>query len=373
MSKKEVQERTGQTVGLRDVSFSIEEGEIFVIMGLSGSGKSTLLRCINRLIEPTHGEVLIDGTDLASLDEDGLREVRRKKLGMVFQNFALLPHRNVIENVAFGLEVQGMPEDERLEKARQTIRMVGLAGYEGSMPDALSGGMKQRVGLARALASDPDVLLMDEAFSALDPIIRTEMQDELLDLQNDLAKTIVFVTHDLDEALKLGNRIALMKDGAVVQVGTPEEILTAPADEYVASFVAGVDMTKVLTAEGVMKSPDPVLPIFSGPRVALKLMNEHGISTIFAVGKGKVLRGLVTAEDAVAAARAKMTNIEDILITDTPVTSPDTPVRDLMGLVATTQYPVAVVDGCHRLRGVIVRGSLLGALAINGNNDEECA
>lgn len=371
-SKQEVLERTGQTVGLRDVSLSIEEGEIFVIMGLSGSGKSTLLRCINRLIEPTHGEVLIDGTDIASLDEDELRGVRRKKLGMVFQNFALLPHRSVIENVAFGLEVQGMAEGKRREKARQTIAMVGLAGYEESMPDTLSGGMKQRVGLARALASDPDVLLMDEAFSALDPIIRSGMQDELLDLQGNLAKTIVFVTHDLDEALKLGNRIALMKDGVVVQVGTPEEILTSPADDYVASFVAGVDMTKVLTAEGVMKPPEPVVSIISGPRVALKLMEEHGISTIFAVGKGKVLRGLVTAEDAVAAAQAKKTNIEEILIPDTPVTSPDTPVRDLMGLVATSQYPVAVVDGCHRLRGVIVRGSLLGALAINGNGEEEC-
>jgi glycine betaine/proline transport system ATP-binding protein len=291
---------------------------------------------------------------------------------MVFQNFALLPHRSVIENVAFGLEVQGMAEGERREKARQTIAMVGLAGYEESMPDTLSGGMKQRVGLARALASDPDVLLMDEAFSALDPIIRSGMQDELLDLQGNLAKTIVFVTHDLDEALKLGNRIALMKDGVVVQVGTPEEILTSPADDYVASFVAGVDMTKVLTAEGVMKPPEPVVSIISGPRVALKLMEEHGISTIFAVGKGKVLRGLVTAEDAVAAAQAKKTNIEEILIPDTPVTSPDTPVRDLMGLVATSQYPVAVVDGCHRLRGVIVRGSLLGALAINGNGEEEC-
>lgn len=370
-TKQEILEETGQTVGLRDVNLSVDEGEIFVVMGLSGSGKSTLLRCINRLIEPSHGEILIDGTDIASLEEDALREVRRKKLGMVFQNFALLPHRSVIENVAFGLEVQGMPEEERIEKAGKTIEMVGLAGYEESMPDELSGGMKQRVGLARALASDPDVLLMDEAFSALDPIIRTGMQDELLDLQGELSKTIIFVTHDLDEALKLGNRIALMKDGCIVQVGTPEEILTSPADDYVASFVAGVDRTRVLTAEGVMKPPEPVVSIISGPRVALKLMEEHGISTIFAVGKGKVLRGLVTVDDAVTAARAKKTNIEDILITDTPVTSPGTPVRDLMGLVATSQYPVAVVDACNRLKGVIVRGSLLAALAVSGNGEEE--
>ncbi|QSZ68468.1 glycine betaine/L-proline ABC transporter ATP-binding protein [Methanofollis aquaemaris] len=368
-SKEEILEKTGQTVGLRDVNLSVEEGEIFVVMGLSGSGKSTLLRCANRLIDPTSGEILIDDTDIASLDEDALRDVRRKKLGMVFQNFALLPHRSVIENVAFGLEVQGMPEEERIEKAKKTIEMVGLVGYEESMPDALSGGMKQRVGLARALASDPDILLMDEAFSALDPIIRSGMQDELLDLQNELNKTIIFVTHDLDEALKLGNRIALMKDGVVVQVGTPEEILTSPADEYVTSFVAGVDMTKVLTAEGVMKPPDPMVSIVSGPRVALKLMEDHGISTIFVVGKGRILKGLVTVEDAIAAARAKKTNLEEILITDTPVTSPDTPVRDLMGLVATSQYPVAVVDGCNRFKGVIVRGSLLAALDV-GNGEE---
>jgi glycine betaine/proline transport system ATP-binding protein len=369
-TKDEILEETGQTVGLQAIDLEIFEGEIFVIMGLSGSGKSTLLRCLNRLIPPTSGKILLDGIDIASLDEGGLREVRRKKLGMVFQNFALLPHRNVVENVAFGLEVQEMPEKERLEKARQTLEMVGLSGYEESMPDQLSGGMKQRVGLARALASDPDILLMDEAFSALDPIIRAGMQDELLDLQNALNKTIVFVTHDLDEALKIGNRIALMKDGRIIQVGTPEEILTAPADEYVARFVAGVDMTRVLTAEGVMKPPEPTVWIESGPRVALKLMEEHGISSIFAVGKGKVLKGLIVVEDAVKAAKEKK-SLAEILITDIPVTAPDTPVRDLMGTVATSQYPVAVVDACNRLRGVIVRGSLLGALAVSGEQNGE--
>lgn len=369
-SKEDILEETGQTIGLQAIDLEILEGEIFVIMGLSGSGKSTLLRCLNRLIPPTSGKILLDGIDIASLDEAALREVRRKKLGMVFQNFALLPHRSVVENVAFGLEVQEIPESERLEKARQTLEMVGLSGYEESMPDHLSGGMKQRVGLARALASDPDILLMDEAFSALDPIIRAGMQDELLDLQNALNKTIVFVTHDLDEALKLGNRIALMKDGRIIQVGTPEEILTAPADEYVARFVAGVDMTRVLTAEGVMKPPEPTVWIESGPRVALKLMEEHGISSIFAVGKGKTLKGLIVVEDAVKAAKEKK-SLAEILITGTPVAAPDTPVRDLIGTVATSQYPVAVVDACNRLKGVIIRGSLLGALAISGAPDEE--
>ncbi|MDK2974371.1 MAG: glycine betaine/proline transport system ATP-binding protein [Methanofollis sp.] len=369
-SKQEILEETGQTVGLQAIDLDVFDGEVFVVMGLSGSGKSTLLRCLNRLIPPTSGKILLDGIDIASLDEEELREVRRKKLGMVFQNFALLPHRSVIENVAFGLEIQEIPEHERLKKAKQTIEMVGLSGYEESMPDQLSGGMKQRVGLARALANDPDILLMDEAFSALDPIIRAEMQDELIDLQNALNKTIVFVTHDLDEALKIGNRIALMKDGRIIQVGTPEEILTAPADDYVARFVAGVDLTRVLTAEGVMKPPEPIIWLQSGPRVALKLMEEHGISSIFAVTRGKVLMGLIVAEDAVAAAKAKK-SLEEILITDIPVTTLETPVHDLIGLVATSQYPVAVVDSCRRLRGVIVRGSLLGALAASDESNEK--
>ncbi len=227
-SKQEIYEETGATLALNNVSLDIMPGEIFVLMGLSGSGKSTLLRCINRLIEPTAGEIRINGEDIVGMSQDELRETRRRRLGMIFQNFALLPHRTVLENVAFGLEIQGVPADERSRKAEEVLQMVGLGGYGGSMPSGLSGGMKQRVGLARALTSDPDILLMDEAFSALDPLIRREMQDELLDLQQRLAKTIIFVTHDLDEALKLGDRIALMKDGAIVQVGTPEEILTNP-------------------------------------------------------------------------------------------------------------------------------------------------
>ena len=233
-------------------------GETFVLMGLSGSGKSTLLRCINRLIDPTEGTILIDGEDIVRMSQEELRATRRRKLGMIFQSFALLPHRTVLDNVAFGLEIQGIPVNERQRKAEEVLRTVGLGGYGASMPGELSGGMKQRVGLARALTSDPDILLMDEAFSALDPLIRRDMQDELLDLQQQLAKTIIFVTHDLDEALKLGDRIALMKDGAIVQIGTPEEILTNPENAYVERFVADVDLTRVLSASDVMRRPELV-------------------------------------------------------------------------------------------------------------------
>jgi glycine betaine/proline transport system ATP-binding protein len=337
-------------------------GEIFVLMGLSGSGKSTLLRCINRLIEPTAGEIRISGEDIVGMSQDELRETRRRRLGMIFQNFALLPHRTVLDNVAFGLEIQGVPADERSRKAEEVLQMVGLGGYGASMPSGLSGGMKQRVGLARALTSDPDILLMDEAFSALDPLIRREMQDELLDLQQRLGKTIIFVTHDLDEALKLGDRIALMKDGAIVQVGTPEEILTNPENAYVEKFVADVDLTRVLSASDVMRLPEPVAQCTAGPRVALHLMEEHDITRIFVVTRQRLLRGLVTLEDAAGAVRTGR-QMGDILITDVPIVAPDASLADIISLIVESPYPVAVADDTGRLRGVISRGAILAALA----------
>jgi glycine betaine/proline transport system ATP-binding protein len=252
VGKDEILERTGHTVGLLDVDVTIEPGETFVVMGLSGSGKSTLVRCFNRLIEPTAGTLTLDGTDVLALRPRELRELRRKRMGMVFQRFALLPHRSVLDNVAFGLRVQGVARAERERRAGAWIERVGLQGYERSLPRELSGGMQQRVGLARALCTDPDVLLMDEAFSALDPLIRREMQGELLRLQRELAKTIVFITHDLDEALRLGDRVAVLKDGVVVQVGTPTEIVTRPADAYVRAFVEDVDRSRVLKVRHVM-------------------------------------------------------------------------------------------------------------------------
>ncbi len=367
-SKDEIHEETGNTLALYNVSFEVMPGEIFVLMGLSGSGKSTLLRCINRLIEPTGGRILIGGKDVVSMNQEELRMIRRRKLGMIFQNFALLPHRTVLDNVTFGLEVQGIPEDERYQRGNELLQMVGLGDYGASMPIHLSGGMKQRVGLARALAGDPEILLMDEAFSALDPLIRREMQDELLDLQQRLNRTIIFVTHDLDEALKLGDRIALMRDGEIIQIGTPEEILTNPEDAYVEQFVAGVDMTKVLSASDVMRRPEPVARYTAGPRVALHLMEEYDIGSVFVVDREHRLKGLVTLDGALEAVRAGR-ELAEIITTDVPTVAPDASLTDIISLIAGSPYPVAVVDGENRLRGLVFRGAILGALARKGGDD----
>ena len=251
--RKEILNDTGNAVALFDVSLDVQQGEILVVMGLSGSGKSTFVRCLNRLIDPTAGSIHVDGTDITALSTRELRELRQKNFGMVFQDFALLPHRSVLENTVFGLEIMGVAKAVRHKKGMEALALVGLGGWENSFPHQLSGGMRQRVGLARALAIDPPVLLMDEAFSALDPLIRRDMQDALLGLQSELRKTIVFITHDLDEALKLGDRIVILRAGRVVQTGAPEDILTSPADDYVARFVSSADVTHVLTAERIMK------------------------------------------------------------------------------------------------------------------------
>lgn len=365
--KDEILKKTGQTVGVFDINFSVDEGEVFVLMGLSGSGKSTLLRCINRLIEPTKGSITIDDRDITLADPNYIREMRRKKISMVFQRFALFPHRTVLDNVAYGLEIQGAAMAERREKAARIIETVGLKGWEHSMPDQLSGGMQQRVGLARALANNPDILLMDEAFSALDPLIRKNMQDELLSLQNTLNKTIIFVTHDLDEALKMGDRIALMNNGTIVQIGTAEEILTNPANDYVEKFVENVDRTKLLTAEGVMKAPDPVVFLKDGPHVALRRMKEHGISSIFVVARDRGLEGLVLAEDALQAVKEHK-EFKDIIIKDIPRVSADTPLKDVIPIIAGTRFPVAVTGVENKLMGILVKGSVLAGMARRGNN-----
>lgn len=331
-------------------------------MGLSGSGKSTLLRCINRLINPTDGHILIDGDDIASASSEELREIRRQKLGMVFQNFALIPHRSVLDNVAYGLEIQGIDKEKRHQDAMEAIHTVGLEGYENSKTSQLSGGMQQRVGLARALATDPDILLMDEAFSALDPLIRSEMQDELLALEDKMQKTIVFVSHDLDEALKLGDRIMIMNDGYIAQIGTAEEILTYPADDYVSKFVAGVDRSKIFTAEAVMKRAEPVVSINSGLKVALQLMKEHGISSIFVVGRDKSLKGIVHVDTAVEGLKQNK-SLQEVMIEDIPIADPDTPLNELIPIIENTS-PIPVAREDKKLMGLIVRGSVLGALAI---------
>ena len=364
-SKERIAKETKLTVGVNRVSFSIEPGEIFVIMGLSGSGKSTLVRLLNRLIEPTFGKVLINGKDIVQLGAVELRQTRRKTISMVFQKFALFPHRTVLENVEYGLEIQGVPKEERRKKAMETLAVVGLSGWENKRPDELSGGMQQRVGLARGLANDPDILLMDEAFSALDPLIRKDMQDELLELQATMKKTIVFITHDLDEALRIGDRIALMKDGAIVQIGTPEEILTHPANEYVERFVEDVDLSKVLTAARVMVRAETIT-LDRGPRVALQLMRDRGISNLYVVDKSRRLLGVVTAEASSEAAKAGR-GLEDILLKETATVSPDVPLNELFDAVSAAKVPVAVVDERERLLGIIIRGAVLSALSGHGH------
>jgi glycine betaine/proline transport system ATP-binding protein len=370
-TKSEILKATGATVGVKNASFDVLEGEIFVIMGLSGSGKSTLVRLLNRLIDPTIGRILLDGEDVVTMNKEQLRAVRRKKIGMVFQNFALFPHKTILENTEYGLEIQGIAKSERQVKAMESLGLVGLAGYEEQYPNQLSGGMQQRVGLARALANDPDILLMDEAFSALDPLIRKDMQDELLQLHHDMGKTIIFITHDLDEALRIGDRIALMKDGEIVQIGTPEEILMSPSNEYVERFVEDVDLSKVLTAGHILKKADTV-QIDRGPRVALRLMKRLNISSIYVVDKGNILLGAVTAQDAVLATESGK-SLHEVLQVDLPMIPPDTLLTDLFDIVSTAVIPVAVVDEQNKLKGIIIRGALIGALAGDGqfiNNEE---
>jgi len=319
-SKAEVKAETGSVIAVDDATFEVEEQEIFVVMGLSGSGKSTLLRCVNRLIEPTFGTVHVRGEDVTAFDDEQLRQIRRTRMSMVFQNFGLFPHRSVLGNVEYGLEVSGMDTEQRRDKARRTLDLVGLEGYEGSNPSELSGGMQQRVGLARALVNDPEILLMDEAFSALDPLIREEMQNELLDLQEqwDPACTILFITHDLDEALKMGDRIAIMKDGRLAQVGTPTEILTDPADDYVRSFVQNVDRTKVIPVQSVMRDP----------------RQEE----------------------------------RDRIHGDTSSVSPHTSIAEVLPRVLESEGPVPVRDSGGNLQGVVGRGSVMEEISRNASN-----
>lgn len=365
LSKQEILKKTGNTVGVNRATFEVEEGEIFVIMGLSGSGKSTLVRLINRLIEPTEGNILISGEDLSKMDKKKLRETRREKLGMVFQRFALFPHRTILENAEFGLEIQGVPKEKREKKAAEALEMVGLGGYLNQKPSQLSGGMQQRVGLARALANDPEVLLMDEAFSALDPLIRKEMQDELIDLQSSMKKTILFITHDLDEALRLGDRIALMRDGSIVQVGTPEEILVNPANDYVEKFVEDVDRAKILTAQNVMKRPETINMDRHGPRVALERMREEGLSSILVVDGKRHLKGYVMAEDAYEATQKEIRDLHQILKTDIQKVAKDTPMNEIFNIIYDSPIPIAVVDN-DRLEGILVRGAVIAGLAGDG-------
>lgn len=371
LTKEQIFNKTGLAIGVKNANLAIEEGEIFVIMGLSGSGKSTLVRLLNRLIEPTKGQVLIDGEDIANISQEKLRKVRRKKISMVFQSFALMPHLNVLDNVAFGMELAGVAKPERTEKALAALRQVNLEQWTQSFPNDLSGGMRQRIGLARALANDPDILLMDEAFSALDPLIRTEMQDELLSLQGDKQRTIIFISHDLDEAMRIGDRIAIMQDGVIIQVGTPDEILNNPVNNYVKTFFRGVDISQVFSAKDIARRrPDALLHIAPGfgPRSALKILNDEDRDYGYLIERGQKFVGIVSINSLEQALFDKK-NIEQAILTSPCAIDANTPLNELISTIAQSPCAVPVIGDNQHYIGVISKGILLQTLdkeTING-------
>ena len=369
-TKEEILKVTGCTVAVKDANLSIIEGEIFVIMGLSGSGKSTLLRCINRLIRPTSGEIIINDTDISKASMQQLLQIRRKELAMVFQHFGLLPHRSVLHNIAFGLELQGVEKEKREKKAMECMQQVGLKGHDNQMVGQLSGGMQQRVGLARALANNPEVLLMDEAFSALDPLIRVQMQDELLTLQSKMKKTIVFITHDLNEAIKLGDRIAIMKDGEIVQTGTSEEILTEPANAYVERFVENVDRSRIITASSIMADKPLVARLKKeGPEVLIRKMRERNLTVLPVVAAGNILVGEVRLNDLLKLRKEQIRSIDTVVRHEVHSVLSDTILEDILPLMTRTNSPIWVVNENREFQGVVPLSSLI--IEVTGKNKEE--
>lgn len=374
MTKAEIQDETGMVVGVQDATFTVEEGEIFVVMGLSGCGKSTLVRMLNRLIEPTYGNVLIDGRSIREMGRRELTELRRTEVSMVFQSFGLMPHLTVLDNAAYGLDVAHVPRSERDDRAMAALVSVGLKSSAHSYPHELSGGMQQRVGLARALAVDPAVLLMDEAFSALDPLIRTEMQDELLHLQEEHARTVVFISHDLDEAIRIGDRIAILQDGAIVQIGTPDEILRNPANDYVASFFRAVDVSQVLTAGDVAAAEAVTVAARSGTnlRSAAQLMHDKACEYAVVLDRDRHYRGVVTVSSVRAAMKkTEAAGWDDAMVSDMPVLPSDKQIREAMQIVAESPLPVPVVDDADRYVGVISQAMLLNALSRKEETEED--
>jgi glycine betaine/proline transport system ATP-binding protein len=374
LSKSEIQEKTGCIVGLKEIGLTVNKGEFFIIMGLSGSGKSTLIRNLIRLVNPTSGTVTVKGCDITKLNENDLLDFRKKTFGMVFQHYGLLPHLTVLDNAAYGLKVRGLPKEEQHARAMQALETVGLQGWENYYPGNLSGGMQQRVGLARALANDPDILLMDEPFSGLDPLIRRQMQDEFVELQDKLRKTIVFVTHDLTEALKLGDRIAILHDGEVAQIGTPEEIVTEPADDYVSEFIQDASPAKVVTAGTIMTEPEVLLYSWKGPKTALTILKKAGRRGSFVVDKERRLLGVVNQErlekfqadvDDPEKAKLKAPVVKEI-----PSVTEDTVLEDLFSIVSANPYPVPVVSGSGRLLGVVKTDDIFETISpAGGDND----
>lgn len=360
-SKAEVFAKTGVTAALWDVSFRVKRGEVFVIIGLSGSGKSTVVRMLNMLNHPTSGRVIYDNSEIEKFGGKDLNDYRRNKISMVFQNFGLMSHRDVLGNVAYGLEVKGVSRVEREKKAMEMIGMVGLKGQERTPIGSLSGGMKQRVGIARALANDPEVLLMDEPFSALDPLVRKDMQFELLSLQRKLEKTVVFITHDINEAFKLGDTVAIMRDGRLIQVGTPEEMSAHPADDYVREFIDSADKTKVLCAKHIMVTPC-VVREKDTPLHAVREMRSAGVSSAYVVGSHMKFLGVVGIETAICAIREEKLSLAGIYETDLETTTEDTVISDILPMAAVTKFPIPVLEEDGSLAGIVSKASVLSSL-----------
>lgn len=370
MPKDEILKKTGHTVGVFNASMEVMEGETFVIMGLSGSGKSTLIRCLNILNKPTSGAIYVDGENIVEYNRTQLKEFRQKKIAMVFQHFGLFSHRTVLENIAYGLEIRGLTKEERYNIAQKQLEIVGLKGYEHKFPDELSGGMRQRVGIARALANDPDILLMDEPFSALDPLIRREMQLELLDLQNRLKKTIIFITHDVNEAFRIGDRVAVMKDGMVEQIGTPEEILEEPANDYITDFIRDIDRSKILKAENIMVNPYGLVSLEEGLNVAVKVMRENGISSAFVTNRNRQLQGMITIDRAIDGIKQKKA-LGDVLSTNVKTVRPEDYVQDIILYALESKYPLVVVNEEEEIQGIILRVHVLASLISDNTVENE--
>lgn len=359
--KEEVYQKTGCTVALWDVNLQIPQGKVFVIIGLSGSGKSTAVRCFNRLTGPTLGNVFFAGQNIGEMSQKELREYRRSKISMVFQSFGLMNHRDVLGNVSYGLEVRGVPQEDREKIARGVISMVGLDGWEHRSCEQLSGGMRQRVGIARALTNDPEVLLMDEPFSALDPLVRQDMQFELMQIQRKLKKTIVFITHDIDEAFKMGDEVCIMKDGKVIQTGTPEELSMHPANEYVRNFIGFADKSKVVSVRSIMITPSSIVRTHESMDQAIREMRRNNLSSVVVIDDDLHLAGILSINEALEARKTGKSIVQTVQA-NIPAVSPDTLVSDIVPLASETAYPIAVTDKDDVLLGIVTKAGILASL-----------
>lgn len=358
--KNEVFKKTGVTSAIWDMSFDVKQGEIFVIIGLSGSGKSTVIRCLNRLHNPTSGTILFDGKDIGKFSQKELTDFRRNKISMVFQNFGLMSHRDVISNIEYGLEIKGISKEEREKKAMEVLKMVGLEGLEHANINSLSGGMKQRVGIARALANDPEILLMDEPFSALDPLVRSDMQFELLSIQKKLKKTIIFITHDINEAFKLGDKVAIMKDSRLIQLDTPENMSANPADDYVRQFIDSADKTKVISVKQIMFNPSCIIRLKEGAGIAIREMKSNRVSSAYVIDNHMKFLGIITIDNALKC-RNENGFLSDYIFNEIPTTSSDALINDILPIAANTKFPIAVIDN-DELMGIVSKASILSTL-----------